>query len=168
MNVYERATQVVAELLNMQRNSNLLVDLRAEVIVRKLAEEGLLIMDPQPNEDEACPVCGRMLGVCDGLDTCDNCGWQEGEDIDVPEGITIPVLDAVRRLDEYKANLSQGASTPDDELVEALESDELDYEPADLYQPDECGHTFAATGTTCPHCGQEVPYVDEDIKRGDR
>ena len=50
-------------------------------IVRKLAEDGLLIMDSLPDEDE--------------------------EDTDVPEGITLPVMDG----NALAQMLSQGAST---------------------------------------------------------
>lgn len=56
MSVYERATEVVTEELHAQRYSNLIITMRAEVIVRRLAEEGLLIMDPLPDEDESADL----------------------------------------------------------------------------------------------------------------
>lgn len=95
--IYERAKEAVTETVTRYRRTNFATDMIAEVIVRRLAEEGLLIMDPQPDEDgwdyrtEGCPTCGRVVGTVDGIPTCDNCGWKY-EDTDVPEGVTVPVM----------------------------------------------------------------------------
>lgn len=50
--VHNRTTAVVQADLVRYRSSNMAVDFLAEAIARHLAEEGLLIMDPLPDEDE--------------------------------------------------------------------------------------------------------------------
>lgn len=93
-------------------------------------------VEPEPEEEVTCPVCGKPVGI--DVASCPNCGAEFEDEVEVEE--------AVEEEAAPVAAPSMGSAVSEDEMAEC---------PV-------CGKSVSLSLSTCPNCGAE--FEEEEVE----